>query len=445
MAGHGGWRLWLLLTLLAVVQWAGAKTLEQPASVSVPLIEVVGAIGPPAANYVERTLEAAAERQSPFVVLRIDTPGGLSASMRDIIKDILAAPMPVVCWVGPSGARAASAGTYILYACGVAAMAPGTNLGAATPVQLSGVSGSQTPAKPQTAEQQKVLNDAIAYIRSLAELRGRNVGWAEKAVREAASISAESALDKGVIDLLATDQADLLARLDGMSAPSSLGDQVIHSQQARLEVQQHSWKERFLALLSTPTLAYLLLMIGIYGLILEGLHPGAMVPGTVGAICLILALFALHTLPVNWAGFALIVLGAVFLVAEAFVPSFGVLGLSGVIAFVIGSIMLFDSDSPAYSLPFAYIAASGFVAALGLGVLVYFLAKMRRQPVVSGQEGMIGLEGRVLEDFEQQGYVLVAGERWQASSRQPLHKGDRVVTESLHGLVLSVRLLDAAD
>lgn len=406
------------------------------------LIEIDGAIGPPMASYVERTLDTAAEKNAPFVVIRLDTPGGLSSSMRSIIQDILDAPMPVVCWVGPKGARAASAGTYILYACNLASMAPGTNVGAATPVQLGGAGGSKTPAKPETAEQQKVLNDAIAYITSLAQMRGRNVEWAEKAVREGASLSAENALEKNVIDLIAPNLPTLLDKIDGWSIQTPQGSVVLHSKGASLHALERNWKEQFLAVLATPTIAYILLMIGIYGLILEGLHPGAFLPGTVGAIALILALFALHALPISWAGFALILLGAALMVSEAFVPSFGTLGLGGVAAFVIGSIMLFDSDAPGYTLPAVYIGSGAFVAALGLGTIVYFLAKMRRRPVVSGREAMIGLRAMALEDFAEQGYVRAAGERWHARSTSPVNKGDTVIIEAMEDLTLRVRPAD---
>jgi membrane-bound serine protease (ClpP class) len=425
--------VWVLV--LTLVSASCLANTDQPPR----LIAIDGAIGPPVAHYVERSLTEAASEQAPFVVIRLDTPGGLSVSMRDVIKAILAAPMPVICWVGPKGARAASAGTYILYSCGLAAMAPGTNVGAATPVQLTGLGGSNTPAKPQTAEEKKVLNDAVAYIDSLAQLRGRNADWARKAVKEGDSLTAGDALNRRVIDLIAPDLPALLEKINGLSIPTANGKAVVHSEQAVLEPLQRSWKERFLTVLATPTVAYILLMIGIYGLILEGLHPGALLPGTLGAICLILALFALQVLPVSWAGFGLIILGAALLVAEAFVPSFGTLGLGGLVAFVIGSVMLFDTDAPGYSLPAAYIGSAAFLAALGLGVIVYFLMKMRRRPVVSGREGMIGITVKALQDFDEEGYVLAAGERWLARSSQPVKKGDKLVTVKMDGLTLHVR------
>lgn len=400
------------------------------------LIEVEGPIGPPVAHYIERTLSQAAAEHVPFVVMRLDTPGGLMDSMRDINQAILAAPLPVVCWVGPKGARAASAGTYMLYACDLAAMASGTNIGAATPVQMTGLGESDTPAKAETAEEKKVLNDAVAYIRSMAELHQRNADWAEEAVRHGASLSTAKALEKNVIDLVADDLPELLAKLDGRTV--SIGSQEItfDTQGVALATQEQSWKEQVLSVLASPSIAYLLLMIGIYGLILEGLNPGAFLPGTLGAICLIVALFALQLLPVSWAGFGLIVLGTVLLVAEGFVPSFGTLGLGGLIAFVLGSVMLFDADAPGYALPAVYIGSASVVAALGLGVIVYFITKMRHQPVVTGDPYMVGITVIALENFEEQGYVLALGERWLARTTHPVKKDDKLVTDRIESLTL---------
>jgi membrane-bound serine protease (ClpP class) len=346
--------------------------------------------------------------------------------------------VPVVCWVGPEGARAASAGTYILYSCGLATMASGTNVGAATPIALSGSGGSKTPAKPKTAEQHKVLNDAIAYITSLAELRHRNAKWAEKAVRNAASLSAKQALKKNVVNLLAPNLPALLKKIDGSKVPAANGTVTIHSAGTSLQPIGRNWREGFLSALANPTIAYILLMIGIYGLILEGLHPGVFLPGTVGAIALILALFALNALPIDWAGFALIILGALMLVAEAFLPTFGTMGIGGIVAFVIGSILLFDSPAPGFTLPRVYIGSAAFVASLALGGIVYFLVRMRRRPVVSGREQMVGMRATALEDFAENGWVRAAGERWKAQSVTPVHKGDTVVIESMRDLILRV-------
>ncbi|MGH8273385.1 MAG: NfeD family protein [Terriglobia bacterium] len=430
----------VVCVLAAVLLALGAAPAAAAPKPEPQLIAIDGAIGPPMEDYVARALGVAKKRHAPFVVIRLDTPGGLSTSMRKIIKTILAEPMPVVCWVGPEGARAASAGTYILYSCGLATMAPGTNVGAATPVELSGLGGSKTPAKPKTAEQNKVLNDAIAYITSLAELHDRNAKWAEKAVRDGASLTAKQALQKDVVELLAPDLPTLLTKLDGRKIPVAGGKTVtIHSQGTSLHAIRENWRERFLAVIATPTIAYLLLMIGIFGLLMEGLHPGFFLPGTVGAIALILALFALHALPVNYAGLILIFLGAALLTAEAFLPTFGTLGFGGIVAFVIGSIMLFNSPAPGFTLPRVYIGSAAFVAALGLGGLVYFLVRMRRRPVVSGREHMIGLAATALEDFAETGWVRAEGERWRAQTISPVQKGETVIIESIKDLTLSVR------
>lgn len=420
------WPLLLLLATLFIPLQSHAASAQE--------IAIDGPIGPPTASFVERGLEKAAKLNAPLVVIRLDTPGGLSSAMRRIIQAILAAPMPVACWVGPEGARAASAGTYIMYACDVAAMAPGTNIGAATPVQLSGLGGSNTPAKPQNAEQQKVLNDAIAYITSLAEASGRNVEWAKKAVKTAESISAETALNKHVIDLMAASPADLLNKLDGRK----VGDAVLHTANLHLQQIQPTWQEEFLSVLANPSLAYLLLMIGIFGLILEGMHPGSLLPGTVGAICLILALFALQAVSANWAGVALILLGAALVVSEAFVPSFGALGLGGVAAFVIGSIMTFDQPAPGFSLPIMYIGSIGLLIALALIGLMYFLMKFRKSPVVSGEEHLLGLTVKALQNFDSEGYVLAEGERWLAHSTTPISQNTLLTVTKVEGLTLTV-------
>lgn len=408
------------------------------ASSRVPVLEIDGAIGPPAAEYVGRALHQAVRARAPFAIIRINTPGGLSDSMRSIVQDILASPIPVVCWVGPEGSRAASAGTYILFACGLAAMAPGTNVGAATPVELSSLGGSSTPAEPKTAEQNKVLNDALAYIRSLAQLRHRNVQWAEKAVRHGASLTAEEALKENVINLIAPDLTTLVTELNGRSVPAENGSHRLTTGDVVLYASGPDWRERFLAVITTPTVAYLLFIIGIYGLLLEGFHPGFFLPGTVGAISLILALFAFHALPINYAGLGLILLGAAMLIAEAFLPTFGTLGFGGIAAFVVGSIMLMNTHAPGYSLPRIYIGSVGAAAAVVLGGLVFFVVRARRRPVVSGREHMIGLRAIALEDFAETGMVRVEGERWRARTRLPVHKGDAVIVESVEGLTLSV-------
>jgi len=415
-----------------------AAALPAFAATTAPEIAIAGPIGPPMADYVQRSLAQAQKQSAPFVLVRLDTPGGLSSSMRHIIKSILASPVPVVCWVGPEGARAASAGTYILYSCGYASMAPGTNVGAATPVMLSPGGDSTTPAKPKTAEQRKVLNDAVAYITSLAELRGRNAQWAVKAVRSADSITAKTALEKNVIDKIAPDPETLVTELDRVSVPAAKGTVKLDTRGVTLKPIEQDWREQLLTVITNPTIAYLLFIIGIFGLLMEGLHPGFILPGTVGAISLILALFAFHALPVNYAGLALILLGVGLLVAEAFVTSFGVLGIGGIVSFVFGSIMLIDTHAPGYTLPRIYISSIAAAASVVILGLLIFVVRMRRRPVVSGREHMIGRTAIALSDFEARGYVRIEGERWAAHTSESVKEGQRVTVTGMDGLVLSV-------
>jgi len=422
------------LAALALLATAGPGM----AAGTAPEIAISGPIGPPMASYVKRGLRQAAKNRAPLVLIRLDTPGGLSDSMRTIIKDILASPVPVACWVGPEGARAASAGTYILYACGYASMAPGTNVGAATPVALNPGGGSDTPAQPKTAEGKKVLNDAVAYITSLAQLHDRNTDWAARAVRDGESITARDALAEHVIDKVSSDPQTLLAALDGVEIPTAQGKVKLDTRGVTLKVQEQDWREQLLTVITNPTVAYLLFIIGLFGLLMEGLHPGFILPGTVGAISLILALFAFHILPVNYAGLALIVLGVILFVSEAFVTSYGTLGIGGIVSFVFGSIILMDTHAPGYTLPRIYIGSIAAAASVVILGLLFFVVRMRRRPVVSGLEHMLGRTAVALADFDSKGPVRIEGERWSAVTRVPVRKGDHVIVDSIDGLVLSV-------
>lgn len=456
------WSVYVLLLIwsvyiLAAPQSAKSQSADQGATTQKTAVYITmkGAIGPATLDYFETSLNKAIDRRASLFIIRMDTPGGLDTSMREIIKRILSSPIPVVTYVSPSGARAASAGTYIMYASHFAAMTPATNLGAATPVQLGGSNplpetpGSKDdkqkdkqkapePAGNNDTMRHKVINDAVAYIRGLAELRGRNADWAEKAVRRAASLSATEALKKNVIDFIATDMADLLKQLNGKQV--SIHDQktVLNTQGMVLRQIEPDWRNQLLSIITDPNVAYVLMLIGIYGLIFEFSNPGAIIPGVVGAISLFLALFAFQVLPVNYAGFGLIILGVILMVAEAFVPSFGALGFGGVVAFVIGSIILMDTDAPGFGVSLPLIGAVALVSSGFFTIVLVMALKSRNRPVVSGQEQLIGAIGEAMNDFDNTGSVYVHSEAWSATTNAPLTKGQKVKVTSIEGLKLTV-------
>ncbi|KAF0097075.1 MAG: membrane-bound serine protease (ClpP class) [Rhodospirillaceae bacterium] len=420
-------------------------TRAEPAPVIV--LDVKGAIGVGTGHMLEEAFARAHAERAGLIMLRMDTPGGLVSATRDIIQAILASPIPVAVFVAPGGARAASAGTYIIYAAHVAAMAPGTHLGAATPVQM-GPPGAPPQRrdndKPAEGEggamERKVLNDAVAYLRSLAQLRGRNAEWAEKAVREAATLTAEEAAREKVIDLLAGSVDDLLDRLDGRTVRTVEGERTLATRHARVIVVEPSWKTRLLTVVTDPNIAFILLMIGIYGIIFEFWSPGLTGPGIVGAICLLVGLMALSMMPLNFAGVALLVAGLAMMVVEAFTPGFGVLGLGGIAAFVIGGLFLFDPAGAdidfAVSWP-VVLAAAATNALLVVGLLGMIL-RVRRRKVATGSEEMIGLEGRVLDWRDGQGHIRVHGEVWSARGPGPLAPGTPVRVDRRDGLTLHV-------
>jgi len=403
------------------------------------LLHIDGAIGPATAEYVQHGLEAADTQAAPVVILAMDTPGGLDSAMRKIIQAILASPVPVVTYVSPAGARAVSAGTYILYASNLAAMAPTTNLGAATPVQMAG-GESTTPAKPETAEERKVLNDALAYITALAHSRGRNVDWAQQAVRDAASLPAEQALKLGVIDIIARDVPDLLKQMDGRKVSVQEHDVLLHTAGIGVSAYEPGWRVRFLAVLTDPTVAYILLLIGIYGLVFEGYNPGGVLPGVAGGIALLLALYAFQVLPVNFAGLALIALGVLLFVTETFVHAYGTLSIGGILAFVFGSLILMDNGVSGFGIPLGIVGGVSIAASLIVLGTVTLAMRVRRRPVISGAEQMIGAVGTVVHQFGTAGHgkVRVHSELWDAESSLPLHKGASVRVVQRDGLKLIV-------
>ncbi len=477
----------LLLPALLLAWLAGSPVAQQPGERAAVVLTVEGVIGPATADYLKRGLDEAESRGAPAVLLRMDTPGGLDQSMRDIVRDILASQVPVLGYVAPSGARAASAGTYILYASHVAAMAPGTNLGAATPVSIGGLpqpgrgpeggrddrgrdgqgdpdrngggvrgkpsgdraadrqdgdsrgEGRRERREPASAMESKMVNDAVAYIRSLAELRGRNADWAERAVRDAESLSATAALRQNVVDIVAGDEADLLRQAHGRMVTIEGRELPLDTRDLRQVAYDPDWRTRALGIITNPNVALILMMIGIYGLLFEFMSPGSLYPGTIGAICLVLGLYALAALPLNYAGAALLVLGMTLLVAEAFVPSFGALGIGGVVAFVIGAAVLIDTEEvPGFVIYWPVIGGLA-VAGLGLGLLVARMAMTSmRHRVTAGREAMLGERAEVSDWSGHRGHVFLLGERWNAVADRPLQPGQRVRVTGLDGLTLAV-------
>ncbi|MCP3889891.1 MAG: nodulation protein NfeD, partial [Desulfobulbaceae bacterium] len=420
------------------------------------VLTVKGAIGPAVAEYIEEGLTLASTDQANVVIVQMDTPGGLDLSMRAIIKAILTSPTPVISYVSPDGSRAASAGTYILYASHIAAMSPATNLGAATPIQVGGLPGAPDPAEkptkpteeqetenksepsPKSTMERKMINDAAAYIKSLAERHGRNGEWAEKAVREAVSLTASEALELQVIDIVATDLADLLLQVDGREVVMNSGSHRISSKELTITHLEQTWRNKVLSVISDPNVAYILMLLGIYGLIYELANPGFFLPGVVGAISLLLALYAFQVMPINYSGLALIILGILFLTAEAFMPSFGTLGIGGIIAFCVGSLILIDEEG--LQISYSLIVGTTIISTTCILLLSERVYRMRNKKVRTGAEALIGMRGEAIEDFEDAGRIWLLGESWQVKTETSgkVKKGEQVTIIAQDGLELTV-------
>jgi membrane-bound serine protease (ClpP class) len=431
----------------------------------VRVITLDGAIGPAYAQYLKREISDAPERGVALLIVAMNTPGGLVTSMREMVQDILAAPVPVAVYVSPQGAHAASAGTYILYASHIAAMAPGTTVGAATPIEMGGgLPGPEqpgapgegkpesqnppgkdnqggTPKEPQAppgAADLKAVNDLVALIKGLADLRGRNAAWAERAVREAETLTAREALDKTVIDVVANDVSDLLAQIDGRKVKLGATEHMIETKGAAIEYGKIGWTTRLLMIVTDPNVAFLLMTLGMWGLILEMSHPGAVFPGLFGAICLILGLYALSVLPVSVSGAALMLLGIGLMVAEVFTPGFGALGIGGLIAFALGALFLFDTEMPEFRVAWPVVVTVTAATGAFLLLVVGYALGIQRRPVISGREGLIGQRALVTEWQGTHGFVHVEGQRWQAHAREALTPGAQVFVQGIEGLDLRV-------
>lgn len=405
-----------------------------PSHADIIIIRIDSVVNPVMTEFISKSIDIAVEDGAELIVIELDTPGGLDTSMRAIVKKIIASEVPVAVYVSPSGARAASAGVFITLASHVAAMAPGTNIGAAHPVGLGG--------KMDKTMVDKAVNDAAAYIKSLAEKRKRNAEWAEKAVRESVSITEKEALKLNVIDVVAPDLETLLENLEGKKVDTSLGDRTIKTRGVTVRYRDMSFRHKILDIISNPNVAYMLMLLGFYGIFFELTNPGAIFPGVIGAISLILAFYSFQTLPVNYAGLLLIILAIVLFILEIKVTSFGLLTIGGILSMLIGSVMLFDSPLPFFKLSLKVILPAVILTALFFSLTIALALKAYRRKPVTGSEGLVGLKGDAKTDILEKGQVFVNGEIWQAWSDEPIRAGEKIIVDSVENLKLKVRLIN---
>ncbi|HBD7144115.1 TPA: nodulation protein NfeD [Legionella pneumophila] len=423
--------IFIFLTLFFLVGWQtsfAAKIVE---------LNIKGPIGPATVDYLERGIKGA--QDADLIVILIDTPGGLYDSTRNIIQLFLLSDVPIVTYVSPTGARAASAGTYLMYASTLAAMAPGTQMGAASPVSLgTGFSEAEKDEKKKSTMENKVTHDAVATIRSLAQLRGRDPDFAEKAVTEGKSITANEALSKGVVNYIAKNRDDLLSQIHGIKVSQNNKTITINTESPDIQVINPDWRTRFLSVITNPTVAYLLLLLGIYGIFFELVNPGYVLPGVVGAVSMLFALYALQLLPINYAGLGLIILGILFVIAEAFTPSFGALGVGGTVSFILGSIMLMNTEHLAFQIAWSAIWAMAVLNILIFVLVLGMLIKSRNQKIRHGLETLVGAKGRALGDINLEGQAVIKGEIWNVHSSSPIAANKSVKVTRASGLLLEV-------
>lgn len=421
-----------MLFLAVICFFAAGNTLAQ----NVYVLKIDGSINPSTAEQISKAIEEAKTKDAECLIIELNTPGGLLKSTRYIVSDLLTSPIPVVVFVSPSGSQAASAGVFITLASNIAVMAPGTNIGASHPV---GGQGQQM----DSVMSEKVTNDAAAFIRSISEKRKRNVAWSEDAVRKSVSIAETEALRDSVIDLIASDVNDLLQKIHGRTVETSTGFKTLNTKDAKVINYESTWFQKFLAIISDPNIAYIFMMFGMWGIIIEFYNPGAILPGVVGGICIILGLYGLHTLPLNYAGLALILLAVILFIAEIKVTSYGMLSVGGAIALLLGSMMLIDTSSPwekAIEISMSVIITTIVIIAATFTILGWLVLRAHKRKAMTGESGMLGETGEVFEDIiGGKGMVRVMGEIWNAVAHEDIPKGSRVKVTHVKDLTISVQ------